>query len=98
MNITRWLAPILFSVAPVCATAAETSLAITTPMVAPEWARLERQLLAENVPACREFAEKYYDARGYVRSSATDGNGGLGFREISSEACVGTAKVPTLRL
>ena len=77
MNIARWLAPILFSVAPVCATAAETSLAITTPMVAPEWAKLERQLLAENVPACREFAEKYYDVRGYVqcfiRWGANDG-------------------------
>ena len=58
MNITRWLAPILFSLAPVGAPAAETTLAITTPMIAPEWAKLERQLLAENVPACREFAEK----------------------------------------
>ncbi|MSU67117.1 MAG: hypothetical protein EXS40_00870 [Opitutaceae bacterium] len=46
-------------------------------MVAPEWAKLERQLLAENVPACREFAEKYYDVRGYVqcfiRWGANDG-------------------------
>ena len=77
MNITRWLAPLLFSVVPVCAPAAETTLAITTPMIAPEWAKLERQLLAENVPACREFAEKYYDARGYVqcfiRWGANDG-------------------------
>ncbi len=77
MNTTRWFTPILFCVATVCARAAETSLAITTPMVAPEWAKLERQLLAENVPACREFAEKYYDARGYVqcfiRWGANDG-------------------------
>ncbi|MCX6950815.1 MAG: hypothetical protein NTV51_01310, partial [Verrucomicrobia bacterium] len=42
-------------------------IAVTTPMAAPEWAVLERRLLAENVPACREFAEKYYDERGYVR-------------------------------
>ena len=77
MNITRWLAPLLFSLAPVGAPAAETTLAITTPMIAPEWAKLERQLLAENVPACREFAEKYYDARGHVqcfiRWGANDG-------------------------
>ena len=50
---------------------------ITTPMAAPEWARLERRLIAENVPACREFAEKYYDGRGYVqcfvRWGANDG-------------------------
>ena len=32
------------------------------------WARLERQLLADNVPACREFYEKYYDARGYLQA------------------------------
>ena len=47
------------------ATAAATSLqppaatprtvTIDTPMPAPAWATLERQLLAENVPACREF-------------------------------------------
>jgi len=52
-------------------------IAIGTPMPAPEWARLERGLLAENVPACREFAQKYYDVRGYVqcvvRWGANDG-------------------------
>jgi len=52
-------------------------LQVTTAMPAPEWARLERRLLAENVPACREFAEKYHDARGYVqcfvRWGANDG-------------------------
>ena len=77
MNTKRWITPILLTIATVCAQAAETSLAITTPMAAPEWAKLERRLLAENVPACREFAEKYYDARGYVqcfvRWGANDG-------------------------
>jgi hypothetical protein len=38
---------------------------------------LERRLLAENVPACREFYAKYYDDRGYVqcvlRWGANDG-------------------------
>jgi hypothetical protein len=52
-------------------------LVVNTPMPAPEWAKLERRLLAENVPACKEFAEKYYDARGYVqcvvRWGANDG-------------------------
>ena len=46
-------------------------------MVAPEWAKLQRQLLAEQVPACREFYAKYFDARGYlqcfVRWGANDG-------------------------
>ena len=37
-------------------------------MPAPKWAKLERQLLAENGPACREFFEKYYDARGYLQA------------------------------
>src|SRR5262245_42919703 len=43
----------------------------------PRWAVLERQLLAENVPACREFFNKYFDGRGYlqcvVRWGANDG-------------------------
>ena len=47
------------------------------PMPAPEWAKLERQLLAEQAPACREFYEKYFDAHGYlqcfVRWGANDG-------------------------
>ena len=52
-------------------------LVIDTPMPAPGWAVLERRLLAENVPACREFFEKYYDDRGYIqcflRWGANDG-------------------------
>src|SRR5262245_60622794 len=50
---------------------------IATRMAAPRWASLERQLLADNVPACREFFAKYFDARGYlqcfVRWGANDG-------------------------
>ncbi len=53
------------------------SIRIDRPMPAPRWARLERQLLADNVPACREFFTKYFDARGYlqcyVRWGANDG-------------------------
>jgi hypothetical protein len=50
---------------------------VATKMPAPEWAKLERQLIAEQGPACREYYEKYYDARGYlqcfVRWGANDG-------------------------
>ena len=56
---------------------AQTRLRIETPMEAPRWAVLERQLLAENVPACKEFFGKYFDAKGYlqcvVRWGANDG-------------------------
>ena len=53
------------------------SIQVDTRMEAPRWARLERQLLDENVPACREFYQKYFDNRGYlqcfVRWGANDG-------------------------
>lgn len=59
------------------AVAAETRVTISTPMASPSWAKLERQLLADNLPACREFFQKYYDDRGYlqcfVRWGANDG-------------------------
>ena len=59
------------------AAAPTVTVAVDTPMPAPAWATLERQLLAENVPACREFFEKYYDERGYLqcflRWGANDG-------------------------
>ncbi len=52
-------------------------ISITTPMAAPEWATLERQLLAEGGPACAEFYQKYFDDRGYlqcvIRWGADDG-------------------------
>lgn len=57
--------------------AAEATVNITTPVAPPEWAKLQRQLLAEQAPACREFFEKYFDTRGYlqcfVRWGANDG-------------------------
>ena len=40
---------------------------IDTTMDAPEWARLERQLLDAQTPAISEFYHKYYDSRGYVQ-------------------------------
>ena len=54
-----------------CATAepaapagSESTVTIASPMAAPKWAQMERQLLAENVPAAREFFQKYFDERG----------------------------------
>ncbi len=56
---------------------ADVSLRIGAHMDPPRWATLERQLLADNVPACREFFKKYFDDRGYlqcfVRWGANDG-------------------------
>src|SRR5262245_56840668 len=43
-------------------------IVIDTPMPAPRWAKLERQILADNLPACREFFQKYYDSRGYLQA------------------------------
>ena len=75
------------AVASVCALAAsaaespfavaDVSIRVDSPMSPPRWARLERQLLADNVPACKEFFDKYFDPRGYlqcyVRWGANDG-------------------------
>ena len=77
MKTTRLLAAFIASVAALVAADTKPALTIATPMAAPEWAKLERRLLAENVPACLEYAKKYYDERGYiqcfVRWGANDG-------------------------
>jgi hypothetical protein len=56
---------------------ADVRVRIEAHMDPPRWATLERQLLADNVPACREFYKKYFDGRGYlqcfVRWGANDG-------------------------
>lgn len=53
------------------------AIRVDTPLRAPQWAVLERQLLAENGAACREFFHRYFDDRGYlqcfVRWGANDG-------------------------
>jgi hypothetical protein len=53
------------------------AIRIDSRMAAPRWATLERQLLADNAPACRAFFQKYFDDRGYlqcvVRWGANDG-------------------------
>ncbi|MEW6305956.1 MAG: hypothetical protein AB1705_20975 [Verrucomicrobiota bacterium] len=56
-----WVAP------PPAARAAETRLRIDTPMSPPKWARLQRELLADHVPACRAFYKACHDERGYVK-------------------------------
>src|SRR5262245_52787336 len=43
------------------------SILIDTPMTAPPWARLERQVLTDSLPACLEFYRKYYDDKGRVQ-------------------------------
>jgi hypothetical protein len=57
--------------------AADAVVRVNSRMEPPRWATLERQLLADNVPAAREFFRKYFDDRGYlqvfVRWGANDG-------------------------
>jgi len=57
--------------------AADVTITVSTPMQPPKWALLERQLLAEHLPACREFYKRCFDERGYlqcfVRWGANDG-------------------------
>ncbi|HXJ71897.1 MAG TPA: hypothetical protein VNM37_03550, partial [Candidatus Dormibacteraeota bacterium] len=50
--------------------AAGAAVQISTSMPAPTWAILERQLLAKNVPACREFFKRCFDQRGYLQCFA----------------------------
>ena len=57
---------VLLLAAGVIAQAAEPALTVKTPMPAPAWALLERQLLKANSAACERFAAKYLDSRGYL--------------------------------
>jgi len=63
--------------APAASSGPASTVTIDSPMSAPKWAQMERQLLADNVPAAREFFQKYFDDRGYllvfVRWGANDG-------------------------
>lgn len=57
--------------------AAPAALTVTTPMAAPEWALLQRELLKANEAACEAFFARYFDDRGYLlafeRWGANDG-------------------------
>ena len=56
---------------------AAAPLTIATPMAAPDWALLQRRLLAANAQACEAFYARYFDERGYFlcfeRWGANDG-------------------------
>lgn len=47
--------------------AGELTLEIDTPQAPPNWAVLQRHLLAANAEACRVFFDRYFDRRGYLR-------------------------------
>jgi hypothetical protein len=49
------------------AAADEAPTIIQTPLSPPAWALLERELLRANTDACREFFDRYFDERGYLR-------------------------------
>jgi hypothetical protein len=67
--MTRWLLLALpIGALAVAGAATPVTISIDTPMAAPRWAQLERQILSANVPACREFFHKYYDDRGYLQA------------------------------
>ena len=46
--------------------AADVIVDVAEPMAPPYWALLERQLIEAHTPACREFYDRYFDARGYL--------------------------------
>lgn len=48
------------------APAAGPVVAIEAPLSPPAWALLERELIRQNAAGCREFFEKYFDARGWL--------------------------------
>jgi hypothetical protein len=76
-SLRSWLVIGLAAGGQLLASAQSPIVKIDAPFPAPAWAKLERQLLADNVPACREFFQKYYDSRGYImcflRWGANDG-------------------------
>jgi len=49
------------------ASAADVVVNVETPMPPPAWAVMQRDLLRENLAACREFFAKYFDERGYLQ-------------------------------
>jgi len=47
--------------------AGRTELHVRTPMAAPDWARLQRELLTAHTAACETFHAKYFDERNHLR-------------------------------
>ena len=62
---------------PAVAAGPRSDLVIDSPMAAPQWARLQRQVLAANAQACEAFYAKYVDRRDWLqvfeRWGANDG-------------------------
>src|SRR5262245_6579634 len=54
------------ALAPGAFAAARPELAIDTPMPAPEWARLQRELLHAHTAACETFHARYFDKRDHL--------------------------------
>ena len=52
---------------PAMARRAPATLRIATPMAAPDWAVLQRRLLAANAAACEAFYARYIDERGWLK-------------------------------
>jgi hypothetical protein len=52
---------------PATTRAPAATIRIATPMRAPDWAVLQRRVLAANAAACEAFYAKYVDARGHLR-------------------------------
>ena len=46
---------------------AGATLHIRTPMTPPGWALMQRELLKANAAACREFYQKYFNERGFLK-------------------------------
>jgi hypothetical protein len=51
---------------PQSAMAASTVLEVTSPMDAPEWALLQRQVIHAHTAACEAFFHRYFDAKGFL--------------------------------
>jgi hypothetical protein len=51
---------------PTSAMAADHVLDIATPMDAPEWALLQRQVIQAHTAACEEFFNRYFDEKGFL--------------------------------
>ncbi len=67
MFVMRIMLAFLLAVVSIVTTnALSADIAIDSPMPAPKWAVLERQVLEANARACEEFYERYVDSRGYL--------------------------------
>src|SRR5258708_27039011 len=50
-------------------------VSVETPISPPAWALLERALLRANTAACREFARRHHDERGYLHGRTRSESG-----------------------